>query len=151
MPPEPSGSRRIYLYEHRSEPLLPRRLFLRRLLNHAGVAAAVLAASLGIGVLGYRFLEGFSWIDAVLNASMILGGMGEINPLLTDAGKLFASAYAIFAGVVFLAVSAVLVAPIAHRLLHRLHLEDTQEGAPSAEPRPHRPARARRPAARRRS
>jgi len=142
----------MYLYEHRSEPLLPRHLFLRRLLNHAGVAAAVLAASLGIGVLGYRFLEGFSWIDAVLNASMILGGMGEINPLLTDAGKLFASAYAIFAGAVFLAVSAILVAPVAHRLLHRLHLEDAQAGAPSVKQRNHRsvPAR-RRPAARRRS
>ena len=71
-----------------------------------------------------------TWIDALLNASMILGGMGQITPLVTDTGKLFASAYALFSGVVFLAVSAILVAPIAHRLLHRLHLEDLADDAP---------------------
>jgi len=136
--------RTVYLYEHHSEPLLPRPLFVRRLLVHGGLAIGVLAASLGIGVLGYRLLEPMSWIDALLNASMILGGMGQITPLVTEAGKLFASAYALFSGVVFLAVSAILVAPIAHRLLHRLHLEDVADDAPRDEPPAPRPTKARR-------
>jgi hypothetical protein len=69
---------------------------------------------------------------------MILGGMGEISPLVTDAGKLFASAYALFAGAVFLVVASILIAPVAHRLLHRLHLEDIGEGAPLEAPSPAR-------------
>jgi hypothetical protein len=120
------------LYEHKSQPLLPPHLFVRRLLIHAGAALFVLLVSLGIGVLGYRLLEHLTWIDALLNASMILGGMGEISPLATDAGKLFASAYALYASVVLLAVAGILVAPIAHRLLHRLHLEDSNDDEPTA-------------------
>ena len=112
-----------HLYEHRSQPLLPRRLFVRRLLLHAGVAFALVGVSLGIGVLGYRVFEGLPWIDAFLNASMILGGMGEINVLRTDAGKIFASIYALFSGGIFLAVASILIAPIGHRIMHRLHLE----------------------------
>jgi hypothetical protein len=142
-PPQP-GTRRVYHYEHRSEPLLPRRLFLKRLLIHASVAVGVVFASLGIGVLGYRFLEGLSWVDALLNASMILGGMGEISPIVTDAGKLFASAYALFAGAVFLVVASIVIAPVAHRLLHRLHLEDIGEGVPLEAPSPARRASLRR-------
>jgi hypothetical protein len=120
-------SRRHYPYEHRSEPLLPRPLFLRRLGLHAGVAFLLVAGSLAIGVLGYRFLERLSWLDALLNASMILGGMGQINPIRTEAGKIFASAYALFSGMVFLVVAGLLVAPVAHRILHRLHLEQPEE------------------------
>ena len=116
-----------HLYEHRSQPLLPRRLFVRRLLQHAGVAFALVGISLGIGVLGYRILEELPWIDAFLNASMILGGMGEINELRTDAGKIFASVYALFSGGIFLAVASIVVAPIAHRIMHRLHLEEGGE------------------------
>ena len=115
------------LYEHRSQPLLPRHLFLRRLLIHLGVALSVLAVCLGIGILGYRFIEHLTWIDSVLNASMILGGMGQISPITTDAGKIFASAYALFSGGVFLAVASILIAPVAHRLLHRLHLDEEDD------------------------
>ena len=111
-------------YEHRSEQLLPRRMFLRRVVSHAGVAGAVLAASLGLGVLGYGLLEGLPTLDALLNASMILGGMEPVNQLHTPMGKLFASFYALFSGIVFLVVASILVAPIAHRLLHRLHLDE---------------------------
>jgi hypothetical protein len=111
------------LYEHRSEPLLPRALFVRRVLAHGGLAALLLLVSLLIGVLGYRTLEGMPWIDALLNASMILGGMGPVNTLQTDAGKVFASAYALFSGVMFLAMAGVLFAPLLHRLLHRMHLD----------------------------
>ena len=111
-------------YEHRTEPILPHRRFLRRVLGHSLVALAMMLVSLGIGMLGYRLTEGMSWIDALLNASMILGGMGPVNELLTDGGKLFASFYALFSGAVFLIVAGIVVAPLAHRLLHRLHLED---------------------------
>jgi hypothetical protein len=118
----------IFRYEHRSEPVLPRRLFLRRLLLHALLALGLVALSLGIGVLGYHFVAGLSWIDALMNASMILGGMGPVNELATDGGKLFASGYALYAGVAFLGISAVLISPFAHRILHRLHLEEDGRG-----------------------
>ena len=111
------------MYEHRSEPLLPRALFLRRLFRHGLIGAAVIVFSLAIGVLGYHLFAGFSWLDSLLNASMILGGMGPVNPLATTAGKLFASFYALFAGIAFLATVGILIAPIAHRVLHRLHME----------------------------
>ncbi|HET7011390.1 MAG TPA: hypothetical protein VFI11_11500 [Anaerolineales bacterium] len=122
-----SAPRRRYPYEHRSEPLLPRGLFLRRLALHAGLALGLAAVSLGIGVLGYRLIERLEWIDALLNASMILGGMGQISPLHTQAGKIFASAYALFSGAVFLVVSGIVIAPVAHRILHRLHLEEPED------------------------
>ncbi len=111
-------------YEHRTEPLLPRRQFYRRLVQHGLVAFALMALSLGLGVLGYRITEGLSWLDSLLNASMILGGMGPVAVLHTPAGKLFASFYALFSGAVFLGMAGIVVAPIAHRLLHRLHLEE---------------------------
>jgi hypothetical protein len=103
-------------------------LFIRRIFYHVVLALTVVSASLGIGVLGYRFFAGLSWIDALMNAAMILGGMGPVNELSTDSGKLFASFYALYAGVAFLTIAAVLTAPFAHRLLHSLHLEDTPAG-----------------------
>lgn len=114
-------------YEHKGEPLLPLRLFLRRLLNHLVVALAFMAGALLIGILGYHLTEGLGWLDSLLNASMILGGMGPVDALKTDAGKLFASFYALFSGVVFLVIAGTIVAPFAHRLLHRLHLENPDE------------------------
>ena len=112
-------------YEHQSEPLLPRPLFLRRLLGHFFFAFMVLFVSLGIGVLGYHFTAGLPGIDALVNASMILGGMGPVDLLHTTGGKLFASAYALFSGVAFLVTIGIIVAPLAHRLLHGLHLDST--------------------------
>ena len=111
------------MYEHRSQPLLPRHLFLRRMLGHGLVALSLVLLALAIGVAGYHFVEGLPWLDALLNASMILGGMGPVNELHTVGGKLFASGYALFSGMAFLATAGILVAPVAHRLLHRLHLE----------------------------
>lgn len=111
------------MYEHHSQPLLPRPLYIRRLLLHAASAACVLLGSLGIGVLGYHYTEGLSWLDALLNAAMLLGGMGPIDPLRALAGKLFASFYALFSGIIFLVAAGVLVAPVIHRFLHHLHLD----------------------------
>jgi hypothetical protein len=98
------------------------------MLGHGLAAAGLILASLGIGVVGYHFSEGLSWLDALLNASMILSGMGPVDTLHTVVGKLFASAYALFSGVAFLAAAGILVAPLAHRLLHHLHLEDGDHG-----------------------
>jgi hypothetical protein len=111
------------IYEHHSQSLLPRKQFQVRLLKHGAVSLGLLIFSLSVGIAGYRVLEGFSWIDALLNASMILGGMGPVNPLVTVPGKLFASFYAIFSGVVFLVGAGVVITPLAHRIIHRLQLE----------------------------
>jgi hypothetical protein len=119
-----------FMYEQRHERLLSRAAFLRRLRRHALVVLALVAGSLTIGVLGYRFLERLEWIDALLNASMILGGMGPVNELHTVAGKIFASIYALYSGLIVLVVAGVLFAPIFHRFLHRFHLETDDDASP---------------------
>ena len=115
------------MFEHRHELVLPRPKFHRRLLRHALLACAVAAGSLAMGVLGYHFLEGLGWLDALLNASMILGGMGPVNELHNDAGKWFASFYALFSGVAFITGMGVLFAPVVHRFLHKLHVEGSSK------------------------
>ena len=112
------------MYEHRKQPLASRKVFVQRVVTNGLIGAAMILIALGIGILGYHFFEGLSWIDSLLNASMILGGMGPVNPLQTVAGKLFASFYALFSGVVFIAAMGVLAAPIFHRFLHHFHLAD---------------------------
>lgn len=111
------------MFEHRSEPLLSRDKFFRRLVRHGYVAVLIVLGSLSIGIVGYREFEGLPWIDATLNAAMILGGMGQVDELHTVTGKLFASFYALFSGLVFLVTVAVFFAPVVHRFLHRFHLE----------------------------
>jgi hypothetical protein len=111
------------LFEHHTQPLLSSRQFGVRVARHGGVALAVLLFSLGAGTIGYRATEGMTWVDALLNAAMILTGMGPATPLRSTAGKLFASGFALYSGVIFLVVAGLLVAPFVHRLLHRLHLE----------------------------
>jgi len=107
---------------------------MQRFLVHALEALGVILGSLVIGMLGYHYLESLSWLDALVNASMILGGMGPVNPLHTAAGKIFASVYALYSGIIFLVVVGILFAPIYHRFLHRFHLEFDEEKA--AEERP---------------
>jgi len=121
------SSRRLLRYEHHSQPVLSRTQFVKRILGHIFLAFSLLVISLGIGVLGYHYSAGLSWLDALMNAAMILGGMGPVNVIAYDSGKLFATFYALYAGVAFLAISAVLIAPFAHRLLHRLHLDDLEK------------------------
>ncbi len=120
------------MYEHHKKPLLSRSAFLRRMLVHIGVAALIALGSLGIGIAGYHFLEGLTWIDALLNASMLLGGMGPVNELRTTMGKIFASLYALYSGIIFLVVAGVLFAPLFHRFLHRFHLELSDEDRPGS-------------------
>lgn len=111
------------MFEHSSQPILSPRDFVKRVLMFAALAVIVLLFSLAIGIVGYHVTEGLSWTDSLLNASMILGGMGPVNPLQTEAGKVFASFYALFSGIVFLVAMSLFLAPALHRLLHHLHLQ----------------------------
>ena len=114
------------MYESRSEPMLPARRFLRRLASHSLVALAVVAVSLVIGTAGYHSFAGEAWIDAFLNASMLLGGMGQVGDVTTTPGKLFASFFALYAGLMLIGVTTLLLAPVIHRIFHRVHLEDPE-------------------------
>jgi hypothetical protein len=111
------------MFEHRSAPLLPLTRFLGRLLWSVALACVLLGVSLAIGVLGYHAIAGLRWIDALLDASMILAGMGPVSELHSDAAKVFASIYALFSGVVFITSIGVIGAPVVHRFLHKFHLE----------------------------
>jgi hypothetical protein len=112
------------VFEHSTQPLASRAVFLRRLFRFGSFALGIILVSLGIGILGYHFIVGLDWIDSLLNASMLLGGMGPIDTdLKTTGAKLFASFYAIFSGVVFLVSIGILTTPLFHRFLHHFHLD----------------------------
>ncbi|HEV3243829.1 MAG TPA: hypothetical protein VGZ31_05405 [Chthoniobacterales bacterium] len=111
------------MYEQRTHPLLSRAKFARRVARHLLLALFLVGVALAIGVLGYHCLGGLNWIDSLLNASMILGGMGPIDPLHSNAAKIFASCYALFSGLAFVGIAGLMIAPFAHRLLHRFHIE----------------------------
>ena len=108
------------IYEHHSEPLLPFQQFLSRFARHSGIAAFILLSSLAAGTLGFHWFALEEWIDAFLNASMLLSGMGLVGEIRSPAGKIFASFYALYAGIVFLATASLLLAPIVHRILHKI-------------------------------
>lgn len=109
------------MYESKEQRPLAIRSFAQRLLAHLGIALLVMAASLAIGIVGYRVFEQLAWIDAFLNAAMLLGGMGPVNAPVSAAGKLFAGFYALYAGLVFIVTAGLLFTPILHRLIHRFH------------------------------
>lgn len=111
------------MYENRKQPIISRKRFMQRMSNNLLVSLAILAISLGIGVLGFHGLNDSSWIDSLHNASMLLGGMGPVVEMKTDGAKLFSSLYALFCGVVFITNIGVLLAPLIHRIFHRLHME----------------------------
>ncbi len=112
------------MFEHRTDPLLPSHRFLRRVLGFLALSAATIGAALGIGVLGYHYFGGLPWIDALVNASMILGGMGPVDPITSHAGKLFASAYALFSGLLFIGAASLVLTPFVHRIMHKLHIQE---------------------------
>lgn len=111
------------MFEHRTEPLIPRRQFYQRLAFSTGLGLAAIVVSLGGGMLGYHSLEGMAWIDAFVNASMLLGGMGPVTPLQTEGGKLFAGLFALYCGLAVLVVAGVILSPVVHRFFHKLHLD----------------------------
>jgi hypothetical protein len=113
------------MFEHRQEALLPRALFLRRLLKYGAVSCGLALFSLLLGILGYRHFEKMAWIDAFVNAAMLLGGMGPVGELHTRAGKLFAGTYALYCGLVVIVSMGILITPLFHRFLHKFHLESS--------------------------
>ncbi|MEO8000893.1 MAG: hypothetical protein ABI644_03380 [Arenimonas sp.] len=112
------------MFEQKKKPLLSRRLFYRRVIKHTCYSLIAIVIALGLGVLGYHWLGELGWVDSVLNAAMILGGMGPVNVLHSDSAKLFSAVYALFSGLFFIGIATMLVGPFAHRLLHSLHIDD---------------------------
>lgn len=110
-----------------SEPFPPFSLFIRHLLQAIFIGVFLIIVALCIGMWGYHTYEGMSWIDAFVNAAMILSGMGPMTPLLTDAGKMFAGFYALFSGLFFILVMGVMLGPIVNRVMHRWHLQNKSE------------------------
>jgi hypothetical protein len=109
------------MYEHKYEPLLPFREFLNRMAQSTGISVGLIALSLLVGMAGYHLTEHLKWLDAFLNASMLLGGMGPVDPPKSAGGKLFAGLYALYCGLAVLVVAGIVFAPVAHRFLHHFH------------------------------
>jgi hypothetical protein len=112
------------MYEHKKQPLASKRTYYKRIGRSVLLAFVVLFISLLIGVVGYHYTNEMEWLDALLNASMILSGMGPVGPVTEDEGKWFASFYALFSGIVFITNIGLILAPAIHRIMHRLHVED---------------------------
>jgi hypothetical protein len=111
-------------YERRGDDLAPRSIFLRRMLGATGLALALILISLSVGIAGYHFLAGFNFIDSLLEASMILGGMGAIKELHSDGAKIFASIYALYSGLLVLALMGIVLSPVVHRIMHSFHVDE---------------------------
>ena len=116
-----------FSFEHRRQPVISRRSFIRRMFIVIGLWLALTLVGLVIGIAGYANLEGMSLVDAYVNAAMILSGMGPVVELKTTAGKIFAGTYAIFSGLVIVIATGFILAPIFHRVLHRFHVETARE------------------------
>ncbi len=111
------------MFEQKHEKVVPLPVFARRMLAAVGVALALIAPALLLGIAGYHWIDNLNWVDSLLEAAMILGGMGPVNPLRNDAAKIFASAYALFSGLVLIGVMGIILTPITHRVLHKFHVE----------------------------
>jgi len=111
------------MYENRRQRLLTRAEFVWRVIGHFGYSVLAAVIALAAGMIGYHVLAGQNWVDSLLNASMILGGMGPVDPLKTDGAKIFASFYALFSGLVFIGLLGLLLAPFIHRVMHKLHMD----------------------------
>jgi len=112
------------MFEPKHQKIAPVHVFIKRLVVFIGIAILLIVFALVIGILGYHWIAGFGWIDALLNASMILGGMGPVDSLMNNGAKIFASMYALFSGLVFIAVMGIVFSPIVHRMLHKFHIDD---------------------------
>jgi hypothetical protein len=124
------------MFEKEHQRVVSRKKFLVRMARSAGLTIVVVAFSLFLGAAGYHHFAGLAWIDALLNASMILTGMGPVDPLKTDEAKLFATFYALYSGIAFLTMTAILMAPLLHRLLHSFHAEVSESDDAPAHRKP---------------
>ncbi len=111
------------MYETKTHPPIPPEKFIRRVFLHLAIALLVLLLSVMLGMAGYEHYENLSWRSAFLNTAMLLGGMGPVDAPQTDGGKLFAGLYALYAGLMFLIVAGLILAPVVHRVMHKFHWE----------------------------
>lgn len=123
------------MFEHKSEPLLTRPEFLKRQIWHALMGVCIVGSSLAIGTAGYHFLDNQRWIDAAYSATMILTAMGPSGTPNTDSGKVFGIFYALFSGIAFITTVTILLTPLAHRFLHRLHADEVDIDLKSRAPK----------------
>jgi hypothetical protein len=112
------------MFERKHERVAPPHVFAKRMLKAAGLSLALLMPALVVGIAGYHWIDQLDWIDSLVEASMILGGMGPVNPLHNDAAKIFASGYALFSGLVLIGVMGIVLTPLVHRILHKFHVEE---------------------------
>ncbi|MCX6354217.1 MAG: hypothetical protein NTZ78_04850 [Candidatus Aureabacteria bacterium] len=115
------------MFERKHEKLAPVSIFFRRMAASLIMGGGLIAVVLFIGISGYHWIAGLGWVDSILEASMILGGMGPVNPLRTTGAKLFASGYALFSGLMFIALMGIILAPIVHRILHKFHIDEKDQ------------------------
>jgi hypothetical protein len=120
------NAKRTAMYESRHRALIPGRSFIQRMVRHLLIGFAIILISLFIGMYGYHHFEGMDWVSSYENASMILSGMGPVEPLQTVNGKIFAGTYALFSGIVFLIVIAIFIAPLIHRFFHKFMIKDVK-------------------------
>ena len=125
---------RVAWFEHRRQRPLSPPAFRLRLIRYGAMVCLLIVMALGMGMLGYRAFESMSWTDAFLNAAMILGGMGPVDPLKTEAGKLFAGGYALFSGLLFLVIAGLMFGPLLHRLLHHFHFDPESDTGAGKDP-----------------
>jgi len=111
-------------FERRHDQLAPRSIFIKRLIAALAFALGLILVALMIGIAGYHFIAGFNWVDSLLEASMILGGMGPIKELPNDTAKIFASIYALFSGLIFIGVMGLVLSPVVHRIMHKFHVDE---------------------------
>jgi hypothetical protein len=111
-------------FESRHDQLAPISVFVKRLIGSVAIAMGLILFVLCLGIAGYHFIAGYKWIDSLLEASMILGGMGPVKELPGDTAKVFASAYALFSGLIFIAVMGLVLSPVVHRILHKFHVDE---------------------------
>lgn len=114
------------MYESNRHQPISRLHFVRRMMLHSAAAMGLVVTSLLIGMAGYVRFEQLTWLDAFLNVAMLLGGMGPVDAPRTSAGKLFAGTFALYAGLVFLVVTGLVLAPVVHRILHKFHVQSNE-------------------------
>ena len=112
------------VFERRSDQLAPVSIYVQRIAASLALAFVLILVALSVGIAGYHFIAGFNLVDSLLEASMILGGMGPVRELPNDAAKIFASIYALFSGVIFIALMGIILAPVAHRVMHKFHIDE---------------------------
>lgn len=115
------------MFEKKHQPLAPASVYYRRAFRHTIIGILIIGICLFIGIAGYHYIDGIAWIDALHNASMILGGMGPVVEIKSDAGKIFSSAYALFSGVMFITTVGIMLAPAVHRFFHKMHVDEKDE------------------------